>query len=128
MKVGTPWPGIVFRTYSATNLQLKADSTANTSSNITSIKINNSQQQRLCIIRINDKVYYSLNNQAFQAENKPFMDFTNIIRTFDAPVTLGGVIKPDSTRMRAFKGTISDVFVGFISDDATLADYQNALP
>ena len=69
-------------------------------------------------------VYYSINDAAFNV----LMDYTNIVRKFDAPVSLGGFIKPNGARDRAFKGTISNVVIQFISDSATLDDYQNAAP
>lgn len=56
------------------------------------------------------------------------MDFSNIVRTFNAPVVIGGIIRPNASRERGFKGTLSNIVVKFIDDSATLEDYQNALP
>ena len=119
---GSPWPGIVFRV-DQKKLMLKGDSNTGTDNtkrddrDLTAV-------QKVRIIRISDVTYYSINDESYQA----LMDFTNIIRTFDTPVAFGGVIKPTGTRERRFKGTLANMSVKFISDSATLADYENALP
>ena len=117
---GTPWPGIVFRV-DQNKLMLKGDSKSG-SSKRDDRALNAVQKVR--IIRINDTTYYSINDESYQT----LMDFTNIVRTFDTPVSFGGVLKPTGTRERRFKGTLANMSVGFISDSATLADYENALP
>ena len=117
---GAPYPGFVFRKEN-NDFLLKGDSTAN---NTNSIRTPVANVQKLKLIRISDVVYYSINDAAFNV----LMDYTNIVRKFDAPVSLGGFIKPNGARDRAFKGTISNVVIQFISDSATLNDYQNAAP
>lgn len=117
-ETGTPYPGIVCRI--DTNLVLKADSTATNSKRVDK-KVE--EFYKLRVIRINDITYYSIND----ADYAQLMDFSNIVRTFNAPVALGGVVKPDGARLRAFRGTLSNIVVRFIDDDATLEDYQNAV-
>ena len=117
---GTPYPGIVFR-IDQKKYMLKADSTAN-NTNRDDRALNTVQKVR--IIRISDVTYYSINDESYQV----LMDFSNIVRTFDAPVSFGGIIKPNGTKQRPLKGTLSNMLVRFISDSATLADYENALP
>ena len=119
---GSPWPGIVFRV-NGSKLQLKADRNSGTN-NTKSLSYNLNDVQKLRIIRINDITYYSVNDASYQV----LMDFTSIIRTFDSPVAFGGIVKPDGKRDRPFKGTLTTASVRFISDDATLEEYQNALP
>ena len=117
---GSPWPGIVFR-YDSKKLLLKADST---SSNSKKVNNNIDAVQKLRIIRINDITYYSINDEPYQV----LMNFSNIVRTFDSPVAFGGIVKPDGKRDRPLKGKLTTVSVKFISDNATLEEYQNALP
>ena len=119
---GAPYPGFVLRINSSKKLNLKADSTASNSFIKNNMALNSIQ--KLSIIRINDVTYYSINDANYQT----MLDFSNIARTFDAPLALGGIIKPNGGREREFKGTLSNVVVKFIEDTATLEDYQNALP
>lgn len=117
---GAPYPGFVFR-IDQSKLMLKADSTAN-NTNRDDRALNSVQKIR--IIRINDITYYSINDEDYTV----LMDFSNIVRTFNAPVAIGGIIRPNASRERGFKGTLSNIVVKFIDDSATLEDYQNALP
>ena len=117
---GTPYPGFVYRV-DHSKLMLKGDSTAN-DTNKDDRALNGVQIVRL--VRINDVLYYSLNNEDYDV----LMDYSNIVRSFDSPVSLGGVIKPNGARMRGFKGTLSNISIRYISNNATLQDYQDALP
>lgn len=117
---GAPYPGFVYRV-DQSKLILKADSTAtNTKRDDRAIDA----VQKVRIIRINDITYYSINDEDYQV----LMDFSNIVRTFDAPAAIGGIIRPNASRERGFKGTLSNIVVKFIDDSATLEEYQNALP
>lgn len=114
------YPGFMMRIDNG-KLLLKGDST---SSNSNKENFNYNDVESVRIIRISDVVYYSIN----EGQYKTLMDFSNIVRTFDAPLAFGGVIKPNGDKARPFNGTLTNVSAEFISDDATLEDYQNALP
>ena len=117
---GAPYPGFVFRIDKG-KLMLKGDSTAQ---DTYSDNRETNTVQNLRLVRISDVLYYSINNEPFAV----LMDYSNIVRTFDAPIALGGLIRPNASRERAFRGTLSNVVIQFISDNATLADYQNSSP
>jgi hypothetical protein len=72
------------------------------------------------LIRIDDKLYYSLNGQTFLKIN----DYAGVTSYSNKPVLFGADFKPDGSVYRNFDGILSNMKVKFISDNVTLADYD----
>ena len=72
------------------------------------------------LIRIDDKLYYSLNGQTFLKIN----DYAGVTSYSNRPVLFGADFKPDGSVYRNFDGILSNMKVKFISDNVTLADYD----
>ena len=73
------------------------------------------------LLRINDNLYYSFNNQDFLLIN----EYTNDTSYSNKPVLFGADFKSDDIIYRVFDGILSDIKVRFIGDNVTLADYAN---
>ncbi|MBO6244215.1 MAG: InlB B-repeat-containing protein, partial [Clostridia bacterium] len=101
-----------------TNKLLKLETIGNTASS--SVDNIPSTVTNVRIIRINDKLYYSFNGQSFLLIN----DYTNSTSYSDNPVIFGADFKADGTVYRNFDGILSNMSVKFISDSATLSDYD----
>ena len=72
------------------------------------------------LIRIDDKLYYSFNGQTFLQIN----DYAGVTSYSNNPVLFGADFRPDGSVYRSFDGILSNMKVKFISDNATLADYD----
>lgn len=72
------------------------------------------------IIRIGGSVYYSTNNRALQWINdtNPALDWSN------TPVSFGASTDENGDPFRNFKGVLSDLSVKYLSDDASVDDYD----
>lgn len=97
---------------------LKLESNSNTSStgdvNIPS------NVTKVSVMRLNDKFYYSFDENDFALIN----DFTGFEEDFDVPVTFGAALDKNNNPMRYFKGTLSDMTIDLISDDAKIEDFN----
>ena len=114
------YPGFVFRrteTYSKYEL-----SVGNTVGSPLSYK--NAElpynTRKVELFRINNVLYYRLDN----GEAVSTLDFTGFTDYFDVPVTIGCSLNSSGNPFRYFKGTLSNMVVEFIDDNATLNDYQ----
>ena len=119
MKEVDPWPGHVFKyivdgnkkvfridTNSPTRIKIEVPTT------ITNFRM----------LRINHNLYYSVDGGNFILVN----DYSNFTRYFDVPLTFGASIDGNGNIWRYFKGTLSDIEARFISDDATVSDYEQS--
>lgn len=78
------------------------------------------------ILRIDDVLYYSFDRGKFFKLNS-YKNFTNTNNPFNSPVIFGAGIDPEGGYRRYFKGIISDASIKFISDEATIEDYNPPL-
>ncbi len=109
----------ILRINNAANQLLTLDTVGNTSGG--TIKNIPNTITNVRIIRINDKLYYSLNGQTFLLIN----DYTGYTDYSNNPVIFGADFNTDGTIYRSFDGVLSNMSVKFISDSATLADYES---
>ena len=65
-------------------------------------------------------MYISLDGGYFEKIN----DYNGFTDTFNIPVSFGAVLDADLNPFRFFEGTLSDMSVAFISDNATIDDYN----
>jgi len=116
---GTPWPGHNVKIYIKNNApQITLESNSNTSS--TGDAVIPSKVVNVRIIRINHKLYYSFDNQQCIQVN----DYTGFTNTFDTPVTFGAGLDENNNPFRYFKGTLSDITIKFISEEASIQYYN----
>ena len=97
---GNVWPGIVWRR-NATGYTL----VANASSSVK--KEQGYSTSSINLKRTSQKLYL---NDATSA----FVDFTNIVRTFDVPLTFGAGLNGSLSPFRYFKGDLNDIVVSLI--------------
>ena len=116
---GTPWPGHNVKIYIKNSApQITLESNSNISS--TGDAIIPSRVTNVRIIRINHKLYYSFDNQQCIQIN----DYTGFTNTFNTPVTFGAGLDENNSPFRFFKGTLSDITIKFISDEASIEYYN----
>ena len=72
-------------------------------------------------LRINKVLYYSFDSNTFTK----MLDFDGFTLYFDLPVTFGASLLNTNSPQRYFKGTLKDITVEFISDSATVQDYES---
>ena len=119
MKEVDPWPGHVFKYIVDGNKKVfRIDSNSPTRIKIeVPTTITNFR-----MLRINHNLYYSVDGGNFILVN----DYSNFTRYFDVPLTFGASIDGNGNIWRYFKGTLSDIEARFISDDATVSDYEQS--
>ena len=115
---GSPWPGTAFR---ISNKKFEFVGTSGIGTSSKPQIANTAIEKNVKIIRIDEKLYYKVDN----TDPVLIKDFEGFNLFFDDTVTLGGALengvpKPD----RYFYGTISNVSIKFISDDAEISDYN----
>ena len=115
---GSPWPGTAFR---ISNKKYEFVGTSGIGTSSKPQIANTAIEKNVKIIRIDEKLYYKVDN----TDPVLIKDFEGFNLFFDDTVTLGGALengvpKPD----RYFYGTISNVSIKFISDDAEISDYN----
>lgn len=121
-ETGSPWPGCVVK-YSVNNDVKSVKFESNSNANSTGDKLIDSTVKNIKIIRINDILYYSLDGGKCIKINTYT---TNSESTFDVPVTFGASMDGNRNPFRYFKGTLSNMSVKFISNDATIEQYNPA--
>ena len=101
---GTPWPGFVYRINSGTEDQFAA----NTNS---SIKIETNYQNqditKVSIKRTNHILYISFNDGDYEQ----VLNMTQLVKTFDVPLTFGSSLNSSGRPQRYFKGTLRNMSV-----------------
>ena len=115
----TPWPGFEFRHSGSLSLfRSKAAKSSTSSNEIKNIKANT---KFIKYLRIDNILYYSFDN----ANWTEMLDFSGFDLQFNIPTTFCASYDANSNPQRYFKGTISDILLTFIDDNATLSDYTN---
>ena len=103
-ETGTPWPGIVYRIKNSSNDQFGA----NTNS---SIKVErnykNSEVTKVSIKRTNKILYIAFND----GEYSQILNMTQLIKTFDVPLTFGASLNGSGSPQRYFEGTLKNMKV-----------------
>ena len=124
-ELSSPYQGVDFR-HDSSSTGYYSKATVNDSS--VGVVVRNSKlplypsTTRVRFLRIENKLYYSLNNGSF----KEFNDYTGFESQFDLPVYFGASIYNASGVMRRFFiGTLSNMTVEFIADTSTVADYES---
>ena len=107
-------PGMFFR-ISGNNYQLSTRSPNGDINNIPG------DTEKVEVLRINKTVYYRLNGEGGPNLVKNMNSFTNY---HNLPVSFGAGIKNNAI-FRGYKGTLSNMLVEFIDDNATLDNYEN---
>lgn len=101
---GTPWPGFVYRVYSNTEEQLSANTnnTVKTEQNYPYQDIT-----KVSIKRANHILYLSFNDATYEQ----VLDMTQLLKTFDVPLTFGSSLNASGNPQRYFKGTLKNMKV-----------------
>lgn len=104
---GTPWPGFVYRINSGSEDQMSANTN-------TSVKMEQNYLSqditKVSIKRTNHILYVSFNDAAYEQ----ILDMTQLLKTFDVPLTFGSSLKGDGSPQRYFKGTLRNMSVQII--------------
>ena len=122
----TNYPGFVFRRR-ADSLSYNISANVSASNKITlplsgEILGSFDYTKKVRLLRINNILYYSLNNESF----KMILDYTGFNLFFNQSLTIGATFKGDGkTLQRFFKGTMSNIIVTFLDDKATLSNFTN---
>ena len=113
------YPGFVFRRYeSNSKYQISVNKT--TGSPLSYIYSNMPYGiQKVEIFRINNVLYYRLDG----GDIVTALDYTGFVDYFNTPVTIGCSINSSGNQFRYFKGTLSNIDIKFISDNATINDF-----
>lgn len=109
-ETGSPWPGIVYRTWSSTQEQLAA----NNPSLKVDKKYNSASIQKVTLKRICGILYLQFND----GTNTQIMDLSLINNPFEVPVTFGASLDANNVPFRYFTGTLSNLKV-IIMDSQT---------
>lgn len=101
----------------ASNNTLILDTIGNVNSQVKNIP---TTVTNIRLVRINDKLYYSLNGQTFlEIDN-----YTNSTSYSNNPVIFGADLDANGDYTKKFDGVLSNMSVRFISNSATIASYQ----
>lgn len=95
---GSPYPGIVFRRNGNNQFQL----IANTNGSITKTLSYNINKSSINFKRESDKLY---------VEGNETLDFTNLIRTFNTPLSIGVSLDKNNNPFRYIKGELGNVTI-----------------
>ena len=118
-----PWPGHVVKYYSKDGKKcVKFESNSNTSGE-GNLDLPDSVSN-IRIFRINNYMYVSLDGNRLIKVN----DYNGFTDTFEIPVTFGASIDEKGKPYRYFKGDLSDLYVAFLSDNATVDDFNPQKP
>ena len=103
---GTPWPGFVVRFSGTSSLSFKANATT---TNRQEKKYTASNIGKINIKRIGGKLYYSTNN----IEESLLINYSDLNKQFNTPLTFGSSLKGNGEQQRQFKGKISNIYARF---------------
>lgn len=116
---GSPWSGHVVKVSgNGSSKSLKFESNSNTSST-GDVYISN-DVKNVRIIRIGDILYYSFDGGYCIKIN----DYRGFKNTFDVPVTFGASMDGNKNPFRYFTGTLANMSVGFLDDNAIINDFN----
>lgn len=103
-ETGSPWPGMVYRIKNSSNDQFGA----NTNSTIKVEKnYANSEITKVSIKRTNKILFIAFND----GEYSQILNMTNLIKTFDVPLTFGASLNASGNPQRHFQGTLKNMKV-----------------
>lgn len=103
-ETGTPWPGMVYRIKDRSNDQFGA----NTNSTIkVERNYKNSEVTKVSLKRTNKILYIAFND----GEYSQILNMTQLIKTFDVPLTFGASLNGSGNPQRYFKGTLKNMKV-----------------
>jgi len=115
-----PWAGIDFR-HNENTSSYYGKATVNDSDSGVIITPNFNLPKHVKILRINNIIYYQIDN----GERKRWNDYSEFNKQFEVPVTFGaGLTGPNGSYQRYFTGTLSNILVEFISNKASLSNYE----
>ena len=104
---GSPWPGFVYRINTGTEDQFSANTN-------NSIKMEQNYQNqditKVSIKRTNHILYLSFNDGTYEQ----VLDMTQLLKTFDVPLTFGSSLNAKGNPQRYFKGTLRNMSVTII--------------
>lgn len=109
-ETGSPWPGIVYRTWSSTQDQLAA----NTSATKIDKKYKATSVQKVTLKRICGILYLQFNDGA----STQLTDISLINTPFEVPVTFGASLDANKNPFRYFTGTLSNLKVILMDSQA----------
>ena len=101
------YPGFVLRQERNTSTTIELTSGAGTGSAKKTVAFTVGDVTSFKIVRINKKLYYSVNGGALVF----FQDNTNFVNYFGDTVTFGAARKSDGTMFRYFKGELSNIYI-----------------
>ncbi len=108
-ETGSPWPGFVYRINTASEDQFSANTNK-------SIKMEQNYQNqnitKVSIKRTNHILYISFNDEAYEQ----ILDMTQLLKTFDVPLTFGSSLNAKGNPQRYFKGTLRNMSVTIIDE------------
>ena len=116
---GSPWPGHVVKISTARGRkEVRFESNSNTSG--TGDMFISDSARNIRILRINNYLYLSIDGAEFVRLN----DYNGFTDTFDIPVTFGASIDGKGNPYRFFTGSLSDLYIAFLDNDATVDDFN----
>ena len=116
---GSPWYGNNVKVSgSGSSKSVKFESNSNTSS--TGDVFIPSSVKNVRVIRIDHKLYYSFDRGPCIKIN----DYTGFTGTFDIPVMFGASLDGKLKPFRYFTGTLANMSVSFLSDNAIIGDFD----
>lgn len=113
-----PWPGHVVKLSQKVGMKTYLESNSNTDGEGNVIVP--STVSNIRIFRIDNYMYYSFDGSNLIRIN----DYNGFTDTFDIPVYFGASNDGFGNVYRYFIGTLSDLYVAFLDDDATVDDFN----
>ena len=109
------YPGFLFRKASGDYYEISTNNVR-----VSTLPYNTS---KVDIVRINNKLYYKLDDGEFILA----FDYTGFDNYFDVPLTIGASLTSNKVPQRYFIGTLSNLILQFLDDNATLDNYLDHL-
>ena len=117
-ETGSPWPGFVVRMSGTNDILFKANSTTTNRKEYTH---NKEIVQKVKIRRIGKKLFYSIDDDT----EIELMDYSDLAKTFDTPLTFGCSLDGNHNPQRFFKGTLSNINVKILNSENYLTVYEH---
>ena len=113
---GKPWPGHVVKITANNTVLFESNSNTSGEGNIPI----SSSVKNVRIFRLNNYMYVSFDGDYLIRVN----DYNGFTDTFDIPVMFGASLDGNKNPFRFFNGTLSDMHVEFLSDEAEVEDFN----
>lgn len=121
-EVGTPWPGLDFRHKNTTASYFSKATNTTSYQEFTNLSLDITKVE---FLRLQGVVYYKFTITG-EEDFEVMLDMSSYSNYFDIPVTFGaGYNGPNKVAQRFYKGTLANMLVEIIDDDATIENYED---